>query len=62
MQYEMSHGDAVMELKKITNTREKKLEALDVIFSGELKFDYNCLKKKDLWELTRFLYKEIKRG
>lgn len=62
MEYEMSHGDAVMVLREKTSPAKLKLKALEVIFDGELKYDYNCLNKQDLWDLTRFLYREISKA
>ena len=59
MQYEMSHGDAVMILKQQTIPKEIKLKALGVIINNELATDYRCLKSREIWELVKFLYKEI---
>ena len=56
----MTHGDAIIILKNRASTRQQKLEAMEVIFNDEMKWDYNRLKRFDLWELTKFIYKEYK--
>ena len=58
---EMTHGDAIVILRTETSEVEDKLEALKVIFDNELKYDYNCLTKPQLWRLVRFLYREFER-
>ena len=58
----MTHGDALLILRTKTSSRKDKLEALKVIFENELKYDYNCLTKPQLWALVKFMYKEMKDG
>ena len=58
----MTHGDAVMIIKRRTDPVEKRLEALKLIMDSEFKYDLNCLSKRDLWETVKYLYKEINIG
>ena len=58
----MTHGDAVMIIKRRTDLKATRLEALNIIFNGELKNDFNCLSKRDLWESVKFLLNEINKN
>ena len=58
----MTHGDAIIILRSATSSEIEKLKALKVIFENELKYDYNCLTKPQLWALVKFMYKEMKDG
>ena len=58
----MTHGDAIIILRSATSSEREKLKALKVIFENELKYDYNCLTKPQLWALVKFMYKEMKDG
>lgn len=58
----MTHGDAIIIIKRRTDSLEKRMEALNLIFDDDFKHDYYCLNKLDLWETAKFLYKEVVNG
>ena len=60
MENEISHGDAVMILKRKTIPKEVKLRALAVLLDNELETDCKCFRKQELWELIKFLYKVMR--
>lgn len=57
----MTHGDAVMILKRPTATKSEKYEALEIVFGRGSMQDFNVLNKKVLWKTCEYLYKEVKK-
>ena len=59
---EMSHGDAIMILKKRRSSKTQKLLALDYLLNNEMVHDMDCIPKPVMWDLVKFLFKELTHG
>ena len=59
---ELSQGEAVTILKRKSSSTESKLKALNIIFNDEKLRTFNRLSKLEMWELCKFMYKELLAG
>ena len=51
----MTHGDAIMIIKRRTDTVAKRLEALNLLVNDAHEYDLKSFHKIDLWETVKFL-------